>query len=194
MKKDNNFLPGFSPRKKKQTPLITGAEFSDDRKYRYALWRTWAEGKGVVAFVGLNPSTADEVDNDPTIRRCINYAKTWRFGGIVMLNLFAFRATDPGELKWAGDPFGPMNDYWLEHYYDIADLTVCAWGNDGSFRGRDQAFLRMLYKAEIWEVNVLKITGSGQPGHPLYLPKDLKPFKVLIQQTKGDSYGLVKPE
>ncbi len=194
MKKDNNFLPGFSPRKKKQTPLITGAEFSDDRKYRYALWRTWAEGKGVVAFVGLNPSTADEVDNDPTIRRCINYAKAWGYSGIVMLNLFAFRTKSPKEMKDAAFPVGPDNDYWLEHYYDIADLVVCAWGNDGRHFKRDQMILKTFYEAGIWEVNVLRITGSGQPGHPLFLPKNLKPFKVLIQETKGGEYGLVKPE
>lgn len=80
--------------------MIKGAQFSQCRKYRYALWRTWDDDSHIT-FIGLNPSTADETEDDPTIRRCIAYAKKWEFGGINMLNLFAFRATSPGDMKRA---------------------------------------------------------------------------------------------
>ena len=93
--------------------LKTGAIFSGCRTYRYTLWRSWDRDKGDVMFIGLNPSTADETLNDPTVRRCINYAKSWGYGGIYMANMFAFRATDPKEMKQAKDPIGYRNDFWL---------------------------------------------------------------------------------
>lgn len=92
------------------------AKFSPDRKYRYSLWRSW-DGlwptDGYVLFIGLNPSTADETKDDPTIRRCIGYAKAWRFSTFCMGNIFAFRATLPADMKKAQDPVGPENDYYL---------------------------------------------------------------------------------
>ena len=93
--------------------ISKGARFSVDRKYRYALWRHWNGNKerNYVAFVGLNPSTADEKTDDPTIRRCMGFARSWGFNGIWMINAFAFRATKPKDMKAAIDPIGPDNDY-----------------------------------------------------------------------------------
>ena len=79
--------------------MRTDAVFSDCRKYRYALWRVWDESKPVAVFIGLNPSTADEVNDDPTVKRCVNFAQEWGYGGLCMANLFAFMATDPEVLK-----------------------------------------------------------------------------------------------
>lgn len=89
------------------------AKLSDCRTYRYELWRTWDESKPYAMFIGLNPSTADETEDDPTIRRCINFAKTWGYGGLCMTNLFAYRATQPEDMKRASDPIGNKNDETL---------------------------------------------------------------------------------
>src|SRR5882724_4976365 len=89
-----------------------GAVLSDCERYRYALWRRWAE-RPAVLFVGLNPSTADALQDDPTIRRCIRFAKAWGYGALYMGNLFAFRATDPRAMKAEADAVGPDNDGWL---------------------------------------------------------------------------------
>ncbi|MCB0280523.1 MAG: DUF1643 domain-containing protein, partial [Calditrichaeota bacterium] len=85
----------------------SGARFSRDRRYRYALWRTWADGNDSVLFIGLNPSQADEKENDPTIRRCISFAQDWGFSGCIVVNLFAYCTAYPGELKTIADPIGP---------------------------------------------------------------------------------------
>lgn len=90
----------------------SGAEFSPCRVWRYALWRRWDFGSrcNMVAFVGLNPSTADESLDDATIRRCINFAKSWGYDGMYMLNAYAFRATDPRDMKAFHEPIGKDND------------------------------------------------------------------------------------
>lgn len=85
------------------------AILSDDRKYRYSLSRVWDESKNKVMFIGLNPSTADETEDDPTIRRCINFAKSWGYVGLEMTNLFAFRATAPKDMKNTKEPIETVN-------------------------------------------------------------------------------------
>ena len=92
--------------------MKTDAKFSACRKYRYALWRTWDESKPNVMIIGLNPSTADENENDPTITRCINFAKSWGYGGVCVTNLFAYCATVPSDMKASNDPIGSENDSW----------------------------------------------------------------------------------
>ena len=91
----------------------SGAVFSDCRKYRYALWRIWDGNKSLAMIIGLNPSTADETLNDPTITRCINFARSWEYGGVLVANLFGFRATSPNELRVYHEPVGKENDYWV---------------------------------------------------------------------------------
>jgi len=142
------------------------------RKYRYSLTRAWDESKPYVVFIGLNPSTADENEDDPTIRRCIAYAKSWGYGGVRMMNLFAFRATDPKKMMAADDPIGVMNCEYLKSAdaFDHRNLFVAAWGNHGSFMNR-YIFVKKVFR----KLHYLKMNNSGQPAHPLYLKADLKP-------------------
>ena len=148
------------------------ATFSDCRKYRYALSRTWDGKKKTVLFIGLNPSTADEKIDDPTIRRCINYAQNWGYGGFLMVNLFAYRATIPTELKNVKNPIGNDNDLHIIEHLKKAELAVAAWGNEGSHLNRDKEVKKI-----IPNLMCLKINKSGQPAHPLYQKKDLKLIK-----------------
>lgn len=146
------------------------ASFSDCRTYRYTLIRAWIGGSGTVNFVGLNPSTADETADDHTIRRCIGYAKAWGFQSMRMLNLFAFRATDPRDMMAAADPVGPDNDAVLRHYLTCGEPAIAAWGAGGWYRGRGP-FIHDIYP----QLQVLRLTKHGHPAHPLYLPKTLTP-------------------
>lgn len=149
------------------------AKLSQCRKYRYALWRTWDDSKPHVMFVCLNPSTADENTDDPTLRKCISYAKSWGYGGVCMANLFAFRATDPLEMKAAKDPIGKVNDKWLLDLAKDAGLLVAAWGNDGSFMNRSKEVISLLPN-----LHCLKLNKSGEPAHPLYQKAKLEPIKI----------------
>ncbi len=145
--------------------MTTGATFSKDRKYRYVLTRSWDDQLPVLVYVLLNPSTADETINDPTISRCIDIAKFNGSGSIKVMNLFAFRATDPSDLKKESAPVGPDNDQFLRQ--EIGDLpVVVAWGNHGSFLDRSQAVLSLLS-----DKNLLCVAknASGEPKHPLYI-------------------------
>ena len=103
--------------------MKTYAELSNCRNYRYALWRTWDDEKGKAMFIGLNPSTADEIEDDRTIKRCISYAKQWGYGGIIMGNLFAYRTPSPAEMMMSNDPVGPENDTWLKRLSEEADIV-----------------------------------------------------------------------
>ena len=150
---------------------IKGAEFSTDRIYRYSLWRFWDSGGRYAAFVGLNPSTADEKNDDPTVRRCINYAKAWGFSGLIMLNIFAFRSTDPKNLYALDDPVGPDNDFHIRSASNKAGITVAAWGTHGEHLNRG-AYVATILK----HPHCLATTKAGHPKHPLYLKKDLKPI------------------
>jgi len=148
------------------------ATFSDCRKYRYGLSRTWNGKKKTILFIGLNPSTANEKIDDPTIRRCINYAQNWGYGSLLMVNLFAYRATSPSELKNVKNPIGNDNDLHIIELSKKADLAVAAWGNKGSYLNRDKEVKKI-----IPILMCLKINKSGQPAHPLYQKKDLKLIK-----------------
>lgn len=142
------------------------ATLSRCRRYRYSLTRTWDTDLPTVAFVGLNPSTADARRDDPTVRRCVGFARDWGYGTLILVNLFAFRATDPSELLDVRDPVGPENDDWLARVAESADKVVAAWGVHGCLRGRDQAVLGLLPS-----VACLGRTREGHPRHPLYLAR-----------------------
>jgi len=148
----------------------SGAVFSRDERYRYGLWRNWNPSLGKVLFIGLNPSTADHQRNDPTIRRCIAYAQHWDYGGMLVGNLFAYRATRPPDLLKASQPVGPDNEMWLLRMAAAADLIIACWGNNGSYLSQDQSIQKLLPK-----LHYLKLNASGAPAHPLYLRKTLKP-------------------
>jgi hypothetical protein len=144
------------------------ATLSPDRKYRYALWRTWDKSKPYVMFIGLNPSTANETEDDPTIRRCINFARDWGFGGLCMANLFAFRATKPEDMKKSPDPVGPENNKFLVSLSGCAGKVIAAWGNHGDFVGRERQVKSLIAK----QIHCLGKNSNGSPKHPLYLKKD----------------------
>ena len=151
----------------------SGAEFSRCRQWRYLLWRRWAEGP-VANFLMLNPSTADEVKLDPSCIRARRYAERWGFGGLIVTNLFGWRATDPQDMKCAFDPIGSGNDAAILEAARRATLVVCAWGNHGAHMGRSAAVLSKLGRAKV-KLHALRVNGNGEPAHPLYLPASLKP-------------------
>ena len=149
------------------------ATLSKDRKYRYTLTRIWDETKPKVMFIGLNPSTADETEDDPTITRCINFAKSWGYGGLEMTNLFAFRATNPEVMKNEKEPIGEDNDTWLKKLDAECDIIIGAWGNHGAFHGRGKEVMNMFDT-----LHYLALNKSGHPSHPLYLKATLQPQKM----------------
>lgn len=158
-------------------PVKSGAVYSDCDRYRYRLWRTWGDGEKV-GFVMLNPSTATHEASDPTVTRCINYALSWGYAGLEVVNIFALRSTDPKALKRAvrdgEDPIGgPENDAAIRTLADRVGLIVCGWGNHGELNGRGAAVLEMLWSVS-WP-HYLKLTQAGNPWHPLYLGRYLKP-------------------
>lgn len=157
-------------------PIYTaqGATFSPDRVYRYLLWREWDQARTHCLFVMLNPSTADETQLDPTLRRCLRFAWDWGFGGFRVVNLFALRSTDPAGLSAVDDPEGPENDGHLVAAAQRAGKVIAGWGALGGYRDRQARVLQLLEPHA--EIEALRLTRGGHPGHPLYLPADLKPF------------------
>jgi hypothetical protein len=153
---------------------VFGTVFSRDRKYRYALHREWDKNKPFVMFIGLNPSIADETDNDRTLNRCIRFAKSWDYGGLYMTNLFAFVTPYPDEMKATADPVGKENDGWLSRIAGEASIVIAAWGNDGVYLDRSSHVRSLLSN-----VHCLKLNKSGEPAHPLYLKATLKPQLLL---------------
>ena len=122
-------------------------------------------------FIGLNPSTADETQDDPTVRRCIRYAQSWGYSALYMTNIFSFRATDPHVMKRFDDPVGPDNNVTLIRLAEHAGIVVAAWGVHGEHMRRGDTVRRFL----LHDLHVLKLTKGGHPCHPLYLKADLKP-------------------
>lgn len=153
------------------------AEFSPCGTYRYALYRAlWPEqppyvdrNDTTVLFVMLNPSTAGAVEDDATIRRCLSFARREGFARLAVGNLFALRATDPGELERHDDPVGPRNEWWLDHLIRNADLIVAAWGASPFARARAERVWPLLLTAPS-PVQCLGVTQAGSPCHPLRLP------------------------
>lgn len=155
----------------------TGAIFDPTGAYRYLLWRSWDEFAPRLGFVMLNPSRADAVLDDPTIRRCVGFARSWNFGGLEVVNLFAYRTAQPIELRRVNDPIGTENDAYLTSLSQRVDQIVLAWGNGGKLQNRDRSVLSLLSPAPLC---CLGTTRSGQPRHPLYLRRDVmpKPFPL----------------
>jgi len=150
------------------------ADFSKDRIYRYTLTRQWGETGRTVNFVMLNPSTADEFANDPTVERCQRRTAVWGFDRLIVTNLFALRSTDPRALRTVDDPVGPRNDEFLVSCAFDADLIICAWGNHGAQAGRSSFVASMLQHLGK-PLHVLRLAKGGEPSHPLYLPYSAKP-------------------
>lgn len=150
--------------------IARSATLSKCGQYRYTLERVWADNLPSVLFICLNPSTADEHVDDPTVRRCIGFARNLGFGSIMMTNLFAFRSTDPRGLLTATDPIGPENDAWLDRIHEQTDLAISAWGTKGCLLNRHRAVA-----ARFPDLQCLGITKAGHPRHPLYIRSDARP-------------------
>jgi hypothetical protein len=155
----------------------TGAEFSPCRAYRYRLWRFWGPEKPC-CFIMLNPSTADEVANDPTVERCERRARSMGHGGLIVVNLFAFRATDPAEMKRQADPIGPGNGEAILKAAQDSDRVICAWGNHGTYLGRSRFVREMLRMAGV-QPQILALNSSGEPKHPLYVNYAVQPKRWI---------------
>ncbi len=164
-------------------------EFSPDRLYRYVLCIEWKPSLPTMFVCMLNPSTADEFKNDPTIERMERRARKNGFGTLWVLNAFAYRATDPHELYDLDDPIGPGNDYWLTHAAWMArrpgSLFLVGWGThvESVRKGRTQEILDIL-SANNCTPHALKINKDGSPSHPLYLPYTQVPFPYVQGGTK----------
>jgi len=157
-----------------------GAIFDVNGRYRYSLWRAWSPYYPRIVFVLLNPSTADEQRNDPTIRRCIGFARAWHFGSMEVVNLFAYLATDYRELFKVSDPIGQGNNRFLLQAVERCSTVVLGWGTRGTFLSRDRQVIQMFVRKK--DVYCLGLTKDGQPRHPLYIQGDtnLEPFDISI--------------
>lgn len=154
--------------------LYTSATFSPGREHRYHLLRLWdvsVKPLKLCMFIGLNPSTADEKQDDPTVRRCVAFAKRLGCHGMHMMNIFAYRATDPDVMKRAFDPVGEDNDDWLRVIALDSAFTIACWGVHGQHLSRGVQVKRILSKITP-SLCCFGMTKDGHPKHPLYLKAD----------------------
>lgn len=155
------------------------AVYSDCERYRYLLTRIWNEDTPRALFVMLNPSTATEVQNDPTVERCERRARALGFGGFRVTNIFAWRDTDPRAMRAAADPVGPANDAAITESCAWAagagDRIIAAWGTHGAHLDRGPAVERLL-RAQPRPLHHLGLTKDGHPKHPLYIAYDQQPI------------------
>lgn len=172
----------------------SSATFSPDRVYRYTLTRHWGQPTGKrVLWIGLNPSTADENIDDPTIRREISFSNDWGFDGLVKVNLFALRATNPRELEGVIDPIGgPENDATIVRCACLCDQIVAAWGAGGGLHGRDLAVMKLLRdhwsnSRTLWCLGMTspKPPDRPRPKHPLYVAASTRILNFELEQAGG---------
>lgn len=150
------------------------AVYSDCERYRYTLTRTWDPHGKRALFVMLNPSTATELQNDPTVERCERRARTLGFGAFRVCNIFGWRETDPKKMRAAEDPVGPDNDAAIAESCDYADTIVCAWGTHGAHLNRGPE-VEALMRGTGRTLHHLGLTQAGHPKHPLYIPYTAQP-------------------
>lgn len=159
------------------------AVFSHDLLYRYTLFRPFephATAAGLCQFIMLNPSSADADVDDPTVTRCVNFARLWGHTGVIISNLFALRTTDPRRLFRANDPVGGRNAEFVLAATARPDVTrvVCAWGVNGAYANAGDSMRKQLRERGVLPC-ALRVTNGGQPAHPLYLPRHLEPVPLL---------------
>lgn len=150
--------------------------FSPCRKYRYCLWRIWRNiaAPKYALWCLCNPSTADDDDLDPTLRRCQDFSQRWDFDAMCIVNAFGFRATDPADMRAADDPCGEDNDYWIARLATDASLSIAGWGTIGAHLNRPEA-IRVLFNSIGKPLHCLNINADGSPQHPLFVRADVKP-------------------
>lgn len=168
--------------------MIKTATISECGKFRYTLGRRWSDGPKLLAFVMLNPSTADADQDDATIRRCIKFAQAHGYDALEVVNLFAYRATDPKDLRKAGWPAGPDNDVHIEAVARAANAVCVAWGANVAALERPQIVLPLLRKIGT-PILCLRITRSGHPQHPLMLPSSCR-LELFTAAAIGNSMGV----
>lgn len=174
MKAETGDGTGLVRRTHRKGDADSHAEYSPCLAYRYSLVRIWDSTAPRLLFVLLNPSTATEVQNDPTVERCERRARALGAGAFAVCNIFAFRATDPRVMRAAADPVGPANDAAILAAAGWADRIVCAWGTHGAHLGRGAAVERLL-RAGGRRLEHLGLSRAGHPKHPLYIGYDIQP-------------------
>lgn len=160
----------------------SGCCMDEHHIHRYALWRNWENKKSKVLFIGLNPSRADEIFNDPTITRCINFAKAWGFGGMYFANLFSFRTPYPKILVQSlqnSQAHNTLTDYWLKQLISSSEKIICCWGSWKFTGDRSQQVLDF-----IKDPYCLGVNKNGSPKHPLYLLDSTKPIQYLSHEKE----------
>jgi len=164
-------------------PTFSRAHYSDCEQYRYYLSRVWDFTRPLVNYLMLNPSTATEEQNDPTLARCQERAQRLEYGGFVVTNLFAFRATDPKDMKRAADPVGPDNNAQIAEAAMNSPVIILGWGATGGHRERARQVIAMLepYHDKLY---YLRLTGTGYPQHPLYIGYDQQPQKFYTRKDQ----------
>ena len=157
--------------------MTNACVFSPCRRYRYSLEHRWDDLMPVrrILWIGLNPSTADEQQLDPTLRRIKNFSDVWGFNCFVMTNLFAFRATRPEDMKAALDPVGPQNDATLTRLSRTSEMIVAAWGKHGSLCQRERIVTELIRATSPQKIHCLAVNADGSPKHPLYVKGDTLP-------------------
>jgi hypothetical protein len=164
---------GMIIRQHQKDDAASVAIYSPDERYRYGLTRNWAGGPRAL-FVMLNPSTATEVQNDPTVERCERRARALGFGSFAVANIFAFRATDPKVMRAEADPVGPDNDRILLDLAATAQVIICAWGTHGAYLQRGPQ-VGALLRGVAPTLYHLGLSQAGHPKHPLYISYETRP-------------------
>lgn len=149
--------------------IKSDAIISDCGNFRYQLNRVWDESLPIVPFIMLNPSTADGNIDDPTIRRCVGFAKQWGYGGLIVVNLYALRATNPKSLLESVNPFGDDNQLYLEKIFNDYNLIVAAWGNSSVLSKIQKSNKLPLKGLQCSKLHYIELSQDGTPKHPLYL-------------------------
>ena len=158
------------------TTLAKGAIFSEDRRYRFALWRIWRPNKTLLMAIGLNPSVAGEVKDDPTITRLMSRAFKAGYGGFLMSNLYAFVSTNPDKLLNNANAVGELTDYYIKEMVELSDRQLCGWGSFKAVAQRADEVFKMLTNPVCLGFNI-----DGNPKHPLYIGYD----KPMVLYAKG---------
>ena len=157
------------------------ALLSECQEYRYSLSRIWDQTKPLIGFIGLNPSTADHIEDDRTILRCISFSKSWGFGGFIMMNLFAYRATKPSVMMQSIEPIGFENNNHLTTLKRKVEKVVICWGDNGRHKSRSKQVLNLLNQDDLY---CIAINQSGEPKHPLYIKGDAELMLYTTSKTK----------
>lgn len=165
------------------------AIFDETRTYRYVLIRKISSNLPAILFIMLNPSIADEHKDDPTIRRVIGFAKLWGYGIVLVMNLFAFRSTNPSLIKEVKDPIGKKNDYYLKLISGLVSKIIVAWGTNGKYLNRANNIMKILPKKN--KLYCLEKTKDGHPRHPLYVQRDVIP-QPFGWETSGEYDSVIR--